>query len=560
MNKAKSLLILLAAIATPAWSQVCDLELLDTISTPGSLTRPVVVGGTAYVAADSAGIVRVDIGNPDQLSSLGSTSTQGFARDVAYEYFGNLLVVADGEAGVGTYALSGDDPPSHIATTSLDENAISIAGGGGDFLVGGDGGTLFLVALDGNDIPMVEGQIDLSGEVVDAVEHSRIAYCALGSANALAMVDTTHRDAPTLITVINLSGPVTSVARLGGRIIAGVGGTGLMVFENVNGRFEEVGTVGLPAPPTDLVTWNERLFMAGPQLGLVEADPTLGTDIIVLSTLELQGSQALALVGDSVFVGRGSTGFSAVDASDCSNSDGSLTTWFIPAGARAQGASGSFWLTDLAIANFSAGVATANVAYLAKNQDNSNPLNVSLALGSGEQVFLGDLFQRLFGLSSANGGLRVAASHPDVKITSRTYNAAGAEGTYGQFIPARRTVGAVTTDNSGALIQLQHNNDFRTNMGMVNLGEEPVETEIHLYDGNGTKFGVVARQLGPYEMKQIDRIFEDVTSQTVDAGYAVVKVLTTGGEVHAYASVVDNGSNDPVYIAAQPLSDTSPFM
>jgi hypothetical protein len=46
----------------------------------------------------------------------------------------------------------------------------------------------------------------------------------------------------------------------------------------------------------------------------------------------------------------------------------------------------------------------------------------------------------------------------------------------------------------------------------------------------------------------------------VDSGYAVVKMLTTGGEVHAYASVVDNGSNDPVYIAAQPLSDTSPFM
>ena len=31
-------------------------------------------------------------------------------------------------------------------------------------------------------------------------------------------------------------------------------------------------------------------------------------------------------------------------------------------------------------------------------------------------------------------------------------------------------------------------------------------------------------------------------------------------DTHAYASVVDNGSNDPVYIAAQPLSDTSPFM
>ena len=560
MNKAVCLLIALAGLATPAWSQVCDLELLDTVSAPGTLTRPVVVAGTAYVASGSAGITSFDIGNPDQLSVLSSTSTQGSARDLAYDYFGNLLVVADGTSGIATYALQNDGPPSHLATTSVGENAIFVAGGGGDFLAGSDAGTLFLIALDGDDVPFVEGQISLPGEVVDAVEHSRTAYCALGSANALAVVDTTHRDAPSLVGVTNLSGPVTSVARMGGRILAGVGGTGLVVFEDQDGHLEEVGSVGLPSPPTHIVIWNERLFMAGPELGLVEADPSLGTDIIILSALELQGSQALALVGDNVFVGRGDSGFSSVDTSDCSNSDGSLTTWFIPAGARAEGASNSFWLTDVAIANFSGGVATANVAYLAKNQDNSQPINVSMALGSGEQVFLGDVFQSLFDLGSANGGLRVATSHPDVKVTSRTYNAAGAEGTYGQFIPARRVVNAVTTDNSGALIQLQQNDDFRTNIGLVNLAEGPVEVEIHLYNGDGTMLGVVARQLGPFEMKQVDRTFQSVTSQPVDSGYAVVKMLTTGGEVHAYASVVDNGSNDPVYVAAQPLSDTSPFM
>ncbi len=560
MKKAVCLLIVLTGLANPAWSQVCDLELLDTASAPGTLTRPVVVGTNAHVAAGNAGITSVDIDNPEQLSFVGSTPTQGSARDMAYEYFGNLLVVADGVAGVGTYAIGDDGLPSHIGTTSLGENAIFIAGGGGDFLVGSDVGSLFLIALDGSDIPEVEGQISLPGEVVDAVEHSRTVYCALGNANALAVVDTTHRDAPSLVGVTNLSGPVTSVTRLGNTIVAGVGGTGLVVFETEGGNLEEVGTLGLPFPPTDLVTWNERLFMAGPQLGLVEADPSLGTDIIILSVLELQGSQALALVGERVFVGRGDNGFSSVDASDCSNSDGSLTTWFIPAGARAEGAAGSFWLSDVAIANFSGGVATANLAYLPKNQDNSNPINVSLALGSGEQVFLGDVFQSLFGLGSANGGLRVAASHPDVKVTSRTYNAAGAEGTYGQFIPARRAVDAVTTDNSGALIQLQQNDDFRTNIGLVNLAEEPVEVEIHLYNGDGTLFGVVARQLGPFEMKQIDRIFQNVTGQPVDTGYAVVKMLTADGEVHAYASVVDNGSNDPVYIAAQPLSETSPFM
>jgi len=60
-------------------------------------------------------------------------------------------------------------------------------------------------------------------------------------------------------------------------------------------------------------------------------------------------------------------------------------------------------------------------------------------------------------------------------------------------------------------------------------------------------------------MTQYDRIYNRVNAGVVDSGFAVVKVLTTGGEVLAYASVVDNGSNDPIFIPAQRLSDTSPF-
>ena len=48
----------------------------------------------------------------------------------------------------------------------------------------------------------------------------------------------------------------------------------------------------------------------------------------------------------------------------------------------------------------------------------------------------------LFGLESANGGLRITTSHPDVKVTSRTYNLLGegnaggyaAGATFGQFL------------------------------------------------------------------------------------------------------------------------------
>ena len=558
MKNSTILAVLLVTVAGPAWSQVCDLEPLDAVSTPGSPNRAVVVGETAFVAAGTAGIVRIGVSNPANLSVLGSSSTQGDARDIAFEYFENMLVVADGPAGLGTYRIQDNEPPIHMATTAIGTSVISLTGSAGDYVAGGTNGTLYMVTLDSDDRPVVEGQIALAGQVVDSIEYSRTVYCALGDSNGLAVVDVQHRDDPTLLQIYNLSGPATSVTRSRDLVMVGVGGVGVVVFQIVGDALVEVSSLDLPAAPTDLVSWNDRLFMTGPELGVVEADVSLGTEIIPLAQLARPNASSSTLLGNAVLVCQGVSGFSSVDTSDCANPDGSRTWLFIPAGARTAGASGSFWLTDMAIANLSPGVATANIAYLRKNQDNTDSLNASLALPPGQQVFLVDVFWTLLGRETANGAIRIIASHPNVKITSRTYNAAGAEGTYGQFIPAQRTSPAVTTSAPGALVQLQHDVGFRTNIGVVNLGEGPVDVEFLLYHADGTFYGTIAKHLRPYEMKQMDRIYESVTGENVDSGFAIVKMLTSGGEVHGYASVVDNGSNDPVYIPAQPISGSFP--
>jgi hypothetical protein len=553
------LTVLLALAAAVAAAQVCDLEELATISTPGAPTHPLVVGSTAYVAAGSAGLLRIDVANPELPQLIDATPTQGQALDIAYEYFGNQLVVAEGVAGIGAYDLLGSGPPVHLGTTNLGGTIVSLSGSAGDYVAGSYEGTLYLVTLGGDNLPVVEGQLALSGQVVDVLESSRRAYCALGGANAVAVVDVLDRSEPSLVGVYDLPGAARSLVRTGDLLLVGVDGVGLVVYRIADDGLVQADTVPLAAAPTDLVVWNERLFMAGPQLGLSEADPSLGTDIVPLARLQLPGSAALALIGNTVFVGRGAAGFSSVDASACSNPDSSLTSLYIPAGARAAGTAGSYWLTDVAVTNYSNGVATANLAYLAKNQDNSNPLNASLALAMGEQVLIGDAFANLLGLDAANGGLRVSTSHPDVKVTSRTYNAAGQEGTYGQFIPAQREELALTPDGAGALNQLQENDGFRTNVGLVNLGDAPVNVEVHLYSAAGFRYGIVSRALQSFEMTQYDRIYNRVNAGVVDSGFAVVKVLTSGGKVLAYASVVDNGSNDPIFIPAQRLSDTSPF-
>lgn len=89
---------------------------------------------------------------------------------------------------------------------------------------------------------------------------------------------------------------------------------------------------------------------------------------------------------------------------------------------------------------------------------------------------------------------------------------------------------------------------FRTNVGFVNGVDMPIAIEITLCDRNGTLLGALSYTLKPYEFKQIDRIFEQVTRNAVADGYALVRTTTPNGRFFAYASVVDNVTADPICV------------
>ncbi len=70
--------------------------------------------------------------------------------------------------------------------------------------------------------------------------------------------------------------------------------------------------------------------------------------------------------------------------------------------------------------------------------------------------------------------------------------------------------------------------------------------------------GIVNRTLEPFEYEQLNRVFERVTDDDVDDGYAVLTTSTPGGAFFAYASVVDNLTGDPVAISAARLPEEAP--
>ena len=92
MRKLACVLFGLSMFAATAAAQVCDIERLSNVATPGSVSHPLILSGTAYVAGDSAGIVRVDVSHPSAMSLLGSDPSDGPVHDLSLDYFRNLLV------------------------------------------------------------------------------------------------------------------------------------------------------------------------------------------------------------------------------------------------------------------------------------------------------------------------------------------------------------------------------------------------------------------------------------------------------------------------------------
>jgi hypothetical protein len=147
--------------------------------------------------------------------------------------------------------------------------------------------------------------------------------------------------------------------------------------------------------------------------------------------------------------------------------------------------------------------------------------------------------------------LRVMPVSGALAVTSRTYNLTQ-NGTYGQYVPGIPDYDAVLYGEEARLAQLTHDLEtttgYRTNIGFLNAVYMPIAVEVALYDQAGTLLGTLTYDLQPYEFKQIDKVFRNVTAAAVWDGYAILRTTTPGGRFLAYASVIDNATGDPICV------------
>ncbi|HKR62584.1 MAG TPA: PKD domain-containing protein [Thermoanaerobaculia bacterium] len=218
--------------------------------------------------------------------------------------------------------------------------------------------------------------------------------------------------------------------------------------------------------------------------------------------------------------------------------------FLLPAVAHAGGI-GSVWRTDIQIYSSDSTISASNpLALTASYKGVDYPLQMKKST-----LIIEDILNELRPNQTEQGALLITVRTAVApQIWSRTYNQT-ADGTFGQFIPAillnEAGGGSAVGEGKYYLAGLRSNNRYRTNVGLVNPNSQSITAIVRLYDDAGFPVGqAISRPLSPFQLDQFG------VTGPADRPFSVEIEVPAGTWLIGYASFIDGGSSDPVYIQA----------
>ncbi len=220
----------------------------------------------------------------------------------------------------------------------------------------------------------------------------------------------------------------------------------------------------------------------------------------------------------------------------------------LPAVARSNGQLGVRYVTDLKLANAGAAPARIRATFTPASGGAFSPVLVTLA--GGETRFLDDALGQLFApASDTSGALRLTAlDGAALFASSRTYTLDGAR-SYGVAIDPVSGASDAVPGRTLALAFLSGSPRERTNVGFVETGGLVTRLRVSLVSASGAVVAVRALTLSPGEAVQWNDVFAEMQTPPLEQASMLVDVVD-GGSATAWATLVDNRTNDGSYFAA----------
>ena len=249
------------------------------------------------------------------------------------------------------------------------------------------------------------------------------------------------------------------------------------------------------------------------------------------------GISGIGLVSDGNFMLRATLQEKANGSGD------GAYNYFLAAIAHTPGVGDSVWTSKVGVLNRSGSPADVTFTYYWKNGPTTvKMIRAKSTVATDTLETWDDAAVTLFGVTANSAGSVLINSTQPLVTTARTYTV-GEDGSFGSFLPGVTVGDGVTTGGLGVLSQLTGNDDFRTNVGLVNLSNKSCRVRVRVLAADGAVAGsAVTKNLGAHKFTQINNVFGAANAGSRDDAYATVEVLTSECEVWAYGAVID-GTN-----------------
>lgn len=216
----------------------------------------------------------------------------------------------------------------------------------------------------------------------------------------------------------------------------------------------------------------------------------------------------------------------------------------VPAVARAPGAGGAFWKSDLLLRN--PGSEPLEVGLRFVPSGGGEPAEAAVTLAPGEIRVVGDVLGSVFGVSTGSGALFLSPEGTRaVTATSRTFTAAGG-GTYGTTIGAVDLFASASSRFPVSFAGGLAGAGYRTNAGGVDVAGRGASVALRFASESGWAGRPDLRfETGAGGTTQLDGLAAWLGVESWRAG--AIDYAPARGEVVPFVTVIDELTNDPTF-------------